>query len=239
MKHTTNAEFDEYAAEYSRLLQDPIRDGFVDDPQFFHDRKWILIRDFFARRKVDVSQLHWLDVGCGQGQLLASAGTHFAKAVGCDPSAKMLEHFSKAEVYEQPSSAELPFAAESFDFVTAVCVYHHVHGPARTELTKAIHRVLRPGGILCIIEHNPWNPVTRRIVKRCPVDVDAELLSAPASSRLVRSASFTVVETGYFLYLPEKLFRTFGALERAMRTVPAGAQYSVFCQKAGRIASAA
>jgi SAM-dependent methyltransferase len=226
-------EFDEYARHYSTLLSDPIRDGFVDDPEFFHERKWLLIRNTLTRLKVNASRMHWLDVGCGQGQLLALAGNYFANAVGCDPSAKMIEHFSSTAVHQQPSSTELPFPDESFDFVTAVCVYHHVHGAARADLTQAIYRVLKPEGIFCVIEHNPWNPITRRIVKRCPVDVDAELLSAAAAGRLLRSASFAVLETDYFLYLPEKLFRSFGALEKAVQKVPAGAQYSVFCRKAG------
>jgi SAM-dependent methyltransferase len=226
-------EFDEYAQQYSRLLRDPIRDGFTGDPQFFHERKWVLIRDFFARRKIDSSRLAWLDVGCGQGQLLALAGTHFAKATGCDPSAKMIEHCDGVEVYEQPSSVELPFSNESFDFITAVCVYHHVHGTARADLTRAIHRVLRPGGIFCIIEHNPWNPATRIIVRRCPVDVDADLLSAPLVSRLVRS-SFQILETDYFLYFPARLFKYVGTIEKSLRKLPLGGQYSVFCRKAGR-----
>ena len=62
--------------------------------------------------------------------------------------------------------------------MTAVCVYHHVEPGDRAPLTAEIRRVLKPGGMLAIIEHNPLNPVTRAVVKRIPLDRDAQLLSA-------------------------------------------------------------
>jgi SAM-dependent methyltransferase len=131
----------------------------------------------------------------------------------------------------QPSLVELPFEDGSVDFVTAVCVYHHVHGDARTLLTEEIRRVLRPGGLCCIIEHNPWNPVTRAIVRRCAVDVDAELLTASETNRLFGASGFRQVATDFFLYLPESLFRGIGALEGIFSKVPLGGQYAFMAQK--------
>src|SRR6266568_7563264 len=132
-----NSEFDRYAPQYPDLLNDPVRNRFASDPVFFHRRKWMLIRDFFARFSIDSSRLSWLDVGCGQGELLTIAGRAFARAAGCDPSSRMLHSCASAEVYEQPSPKQLPFPDRSFDFVTAVCVYHHVHGGDREILTKS------------------------------------------------------------------------------------------------------
>ena len=225
-----SAEFDQYATEYSHLLNDPLRDRFTSDPVFFHRRKWMLIRDFFAQRNVNPSNLRWLDVGSGQGELLRLAGGSFAQAVGCDPSSKMIQSCPGEEVYEQPSPAEFPFPDRSFDFITAVCVYHHVHGGDRALLTKSIQRVLKPGGLFCMIEHNPWNPVTRTIVGRCAVDVDAELLAASNASQLLNAGGFELLRTIYFLYLPEKLFGHFGAMERPLERAPLGGQYALLGQ---------
>jgi SAM-dependent methyltransferase len=224
-------EFDQYAAEYSHLLADPVRDFFAGNHLFFHRRKWMLIQDFFARQKVDCSRLSWLDVGCGQGDLLRLAGANFARAVGCDPSGGMIQSCGSARVCEQPSAAELPFPDNSFDFVTAVCVYHHVHGEDRALLTRSIHRVLRPGGIFGMIEHNPWNPITQVIVKRCPVDSDAELLTASDATRLAAAVDLQIVETDYFLYFPENVFERFGRVERALRKLPFGGQFATFWRK--------
>lgn len=222
------AEFDEYASSYSELLRDPIRDRFAGDTEFFHIRKWSVIRNFLNRNQMDPASMSWLDAGCGQGQLLHIAGKHFRRAFGCDPSRQMITCCTSAKVYEQPSPVELPFPDECFDLVTAVCVFHHVHGRDRALLSDSIRRVLKPGGVFCIIEHNPWNPVTRLIVKRCSIDWDAELLSARLASRLMRSAAFEILDRTYFLYCPESLFPAFSGIESWLRACPLGGQYAVF-----------
>jgi SAM-dependent methyltransferase len=229
-----NPEFDQYAAGYSRLLQDPIRNRFVNNSDFFHRRKWILIRDFLAQHKATPSRLSWLDVGCGQGELLKIAGGEFAQAVGCDPSTKMIETSTSAQIQQQDSPTELPFADKSFDFVTAVCVYHHVHGDERILLTNSIHRILKPGGVFCLIEHNPWNPVTQLIVKRCPVDSGAELLSPSRAVRLISSAGLELIETAYFLYFPERVFKGMARIEHFLRRWPMGGQFATFSRKRAR-----
>ena len=224
-------EFDQYAPDYTRLLQDPIRDRFAGDSMFFHRRKWLLIRNFLRKRKIYVSGLSWLDVGCGQGELLKLAGSNFAHAAGCDPSKGMIQSGISGQICEQPSPAELPFPDQSFDFVTAVCVYHHVHGEQRALLTQSIRRVMRPGGLFCLIEHNPWNPVTRIIVRRCPVDWDAEFLTASRAASLLRSAKLDLLDTEYFLYFPEKMFSHIGVIETFLKKIPAGGQFALFCRK--------
>ena len=223
-------EFDQYAPSYAELLDDPARNRFARDPLHFHRRKWLLIEGLLYRAGVTLSAQRWLDVGCGRGELLEIAGGHFAQAIGCDPSAGMLSSHPSFKTRKEPSLVELPFEDNSVDFVTAVCVYHHVHGTARKLLTREIKRVLTPGGLCCIIEHNPWNPVTRAIVKRCPVDADAELLTAPATRRLLQQTGFQPLSTDYFLYLPEKMFRRLSSLEGMLRRPPFGGQYAVLAR---------
>jgi SAM-dependent methyltransferase len=114
-----------------------------------------MIERLLKRAGVTVTAQRWLDVGCGRGELLELAGSSFAQAMGCDPSAAMLSSCAPFKVHKQLSPVELPFENSSVDFVTAVCVYHHVHGRARALLSSEIRRVLAPGGFFCIIEHNP------------------------------------------------------------------------------------
>src|SRR6266699_3836320 len=96
-------EFDQYSPEYYALLNVRLRNRFASVSVFFHRRKWMLLRDFFVQRRVNSSKLRWLDVGCGQGELLRLAGGSFAQAVGCDPSSGMIQSCADGEVYEQPS----------------------------------------------------------------------------------------------------------------------------------------
>ncbi len=226
----SDPEFNRYASSYTELLRDPLRSQFSRDPLYFHRRKWLLIQRILKQVGMIPKKLKWLDIGCGHGELLELAGNGFSEAAGCDFSAAMLPPKSSFKTYKQPSLARLPFADGSYDLVTVVCVLHHVHGGDRNLLADEIRRVVSPGGICCMIEHNPWNPVTRKIVNRCPVDTDAELLTARELSRLIRASGFCLLRTEYFLYLPERIFHRFGAIERLLSRVPFGGQYALVGQ---------
>ena len=224
-------EFDSYAREYTELLRDPLRDWFAASPLFFHQRKWSVIQEFFESRSRPMHKASWLDIGCGQGELLRLGKSAFARVAGCDLSQEMLKASEGLEVRLQTTPNSLPFAAESFEFVTAVCVYHHVDLPDRDALTRDAFRVLRPGGVLCLMEHNPLNPFTRRIVHRTPVDAHAKLLAPLVARRLVASAGFAWLDTQFFLYLPESTFRRMPRLEALLRYLPLGGQYALFAEK--------
>ena len=222
-------EFDKFARSYADLLKDPIRDRFsFAGSRFFHVRKRDLILAYFRRHKIDPRGMNYLDVGCGQGELLGLLGGSFAEARGCDPSPQMMAGIRGFETRVQQDPLRIPYEDGRFDFVTAVCVYHHVPPAGRAQLTLEVRRVLRPGGTFCIIEHNPLNPVTRIIVSRTPVDEDAILLTAGSTRSLMRRAGFQPHKTEYFLYFPERLYKTCGHLEGLMRRLPLGGQYAVF-----------
>jgi SAM-dependent methyltransferase len=226
-------EFDRYSASYEELLKDPIRDRFMGaGAEFFHLRKRDLIREHFSADGVDTRALRYLDIGCGKGELLSLLRDDFRQVAGCDPSPGMLSSSQDLETRVQEDPGKIPFDDAAFDFVTAVCVYHHVPVSARLALTREVYRVLRPGGVFAIIEHNPYNPVTRLIVSRTPVDADAVLLKSSEARDWMRSAGFTCHAPNYFLYFPEPLYRRGGRrLEHLLRGLPLGGQYAVFGTK--------
>lgn len=229
----SQAEFDQYSSNYHDLLRDPIRDRFGGgDVDFFHKRKRDLIAEHFQRRGVDTRSQAYLDFGCGKGELLALLQPQFALVAGCDPSSGMLESSANVapsfETRMQVDPAKIPFEDASFDFVTAVCVFHHVPVAARDALVKEIRRVLRPGGTIAIIEHNPINPVTRLIVSRLPVDADAILLYPNEVRRLYEANGIRVEDLRYFLYFPERLYSKLTSVEEALDRVPMGGQYAIF-----------
>jgi SAM-dependent methyltransferase len=226
-----NAEFDKYSSEYERLLHDPIRERFAPGSHFFHERKWLLLRDWFSRAGLDAPRLSWLDVGCGKGELLRLGRPHVGRAVGCDLSEKMIETIDDLEVHHQKAPDRLPFEDAALDVVTAVCVYHHVEPSLRPALCSEVRRVLRPGGVFGIIEHNPYNPLTQLIVHRTPVDADAQLLTARKTRRLMRSAGFEGCATQYFLFLPGSLFHKLAMIEHMCCRLPLGGQFAVFGKK--------
>jgi len=220
-------EFDHYAADYDDLLDDPIRRRFTQSQQFFAERKIDVLLALMRAVGRDAHALRWLDVGCGRGELLHLGQAAFASVAGCDVSTGMLRNASGIPVVHQTDPLRLPFEDGQFDVVTAVCVYHHVEPAVRPTLLRDTVRVLSPGGLAVIIEHNPWNPATRLIVSRTPVDQHAQLLSAPSARRLLASADLRPVATHYFLLLPPPIYRRMGWVERALASVPAGGQYAV------------
>jgi len=226
------AEFDRLAPDYQALLKDPIRDPFAPDATFFVTRKVQVLGEFAAREGIDRRRATWLDVGCGTGDLLRMGRDSFQRALGCDVSAGMLEACADLEVTLQDDPLRLPYGDATIDWLTAVCVFHHVEPGDRPPLIREMMRVLRPGGIVAVIEHNPFNPAVQIIVRRTPVDANARLLSARQARTLLRTGGVTVVDTRYFLLLPEAVHRRLGALESALGHVPLGGQYAVFGRRA-------
>lgn len=232
---TPPPRFDRLSSSYEELLRDPLRDRFTGpEAMFFHRRKGDLIRRFFRRRSMTTSALRYLDVGCGKGELLHLLQPDFKQTAGCDVSVSMMRPISQItgiETRVQKDSLQIPFGDAEFDLVTAVCVFHHVPPADRRKLTREIGRVLRPGGVFCMIEHNPFNPVTRLIVSRTQVDADAILLQATEARRLAAEAGLAPLEQDYFLYFPPALYRYLGRTEALLAKVPLGGQYALFSGK--------
>src|SRR5262245_48400279 len=232
MSSKSEREFDRYAADYEELLRDPIRDRFAESSDFFHRRKWDVLSDFLRRRAVATRQARWLDVGCGKQELLRLGRHAFAQVAGCDPSDEMLHGSADIDLSFQQDPKVLPFDNDCFDLVTAACVFHHVEPRDRDALTLEVRRVLKPGGLFSVIEHNPLNPITQLVVRRSPIDVNARLLTAGSARRLMRRAGFSPLMTTYSLYLPSKVYALASPVERFLRHLPGGGQYAVFGAKA-------
>jgi SAM-dependent methyltransferase len=229
-------EFDRFSHSYEDLLKDPIRDRFSGGTsEFFHRRKRDLIVEYFHCRGINTRELSYLDLGCGKGELLTLLHDDFAYACGCDPSHQMITtgqlkaHGIDARV--QHEIGRIPFEDGQFDLVSAVCVYHHLPPDHRRGLTAEARRVLRPNGTFVIIEHNPYNPLTRLIVSRTPVDADAILLRPSETRHLFEHQGLVIEDQRYFLYLPERAYRRLGFLEAALGPwMPLGGQYAVFAR---------
>jgi SAM-dependent methyltransferase len=126
--------------------------------------------------------------------------------------------------YRTYDGETLPFADESFDLAFAVNVFHHVDPPDRAALAAELARVVRPGGIVAVFEHNPLNPLTRLVVSRCEFDEGVELLSTREVSALLTRAGLQPVERRYILFFPWRA-AFLQRLEARLGPVPLGAQH--------------
>ncbi|TIU25363.1 MAG: class I SAM-dependent methyltransferase, partial [Mesorhizobium sp.] len=108
----------------------------------------------------------------------------------------------------------------------AICVMHHVP-PENWKLFAAeLARVTRPGGVVLIFEHNPYNPLTRRAVSNCPFDEDAVLLSKGQVMKHLHDAGLRDVDGRYILNVPS-INGPLRRIDEALGFVPFGAQYYV------------
>ncbi|MCH8806373.1 MAG: methyltransferase domain-containing protein [Planctomycetes bacterium] len=219
---------------YDELVADPIKTRFASDPTFFAQIKRDVALEFLPRYFDAASRenLRVLDVGCGTGELMRSLEQSFRNVQGCDPSLSMVCRAGVNAAY-MPSELQLPFDAGTFDVATCACVYHHIAPEIRLAHLAEIRRVLKPGGVLLVFEHNPRNPLTQFIVHRCPIDASAKLIGAPGMKRLFRSAGFERVRTRYYLFLPRRLYRHFGACERLFSLTTLGGQYCSIARNPG------
>jgi SAM-dependent methyltransferase len=217
--------FDAYDESYRNVVQASV--DFSGLPHsFFTSVKGVVIRDVveahFGSRAAEA-----IDVGCGVGALHPHLRGLFARLCGVDVSAPCIERArldNPDNEYRQCEGATLPYGSATFDIGLAVCVMHHVTPGEWPPFLQEMRRVVRRGGLVCIIEHNPFNPLTRYAVARCEFDRDAVLLRAARLEELMADAGLQNVTTRNFLFLPSAapLARR---IERSLAWLPLGAQY--------------
>ena len=128
-----------------------------------------------------------------------------------------------AASYQVYDGRRLPYENDEFDVVFAICVLHHVDPLDRRPLLAELARATKPGGLTMVFEHNPLNPLTRRVVRNCAFDEGVELIGRGELIRLFRAAGLAVADREYLLFFPWRA----DALERRLTRLPLGAQYVV------------
>lgn len=136
-----------------------------------------------------------------------------------------------AATYQAYDGTRLPFDDDSFDLAFAICVLHHVEPVDRAAFVAEAARVVRPGGLVAVFEHNPWNPLTRVAVDRCEFDEGVTLLPRREVARLLADAGLTVEQRRYLLFLPVDAGWAHRA-DRALAWLPLGGQHQVVAQVA-------
>jgi ubiquinone/menaquinone biosynthesis C-methylase UbiE len=129
--------------------------------------------------------------------------------------------------YREFDGRTFPFDDASFDLVTTICVMHHIAPSEWVSFIGEMRRVVRPGGLVCVIEHNPYNPLTRLAVARCEFDRDAVLLGAGTTQKLMAAAGLREIAARHFLLLPWET-EPARRFEKALGGMPLGAQYAAF-----------
>ncbi len=232
----TDAEFDQYARGYDAGMEHPWKRWAGDSRAGYLQPKldWLrrVLTQWRTTHGIAEADLRLLEVGCGDGVFLRGVrATGFSGALtGCDVSVEMIrvarEQATAAEAitWDVSETATLPYGPCSFDVAVLCAVLHHVAPAERAVFMTQVRRTLRPGGLVCIMEHNPWNPVTQYVVSTTPIDAEAHLLSHRAAQRLLVQAGIQPGPVEHILFVPPRL-SPLAILERWLAWFPMGGQY--------------
>ena len=221
-------DFDHHADTYREDVKNAISWS-GKDVDYFAKGKADLLRALVARRLGDPCGQRVLDVGCGVGVTDRFLTGCFAQLHGIDLAADAVEQARAANPsvhYRAYEGGRMPFEDGSVDVAFTICVLHHVPPAEWVAFAREMRRVVRPGGLVVVFEHNPLNPLTRVSISRCPFDEDVTLLRAGTTENLLREVGLHDPERRFFFFLPLRDIAE-SRLERTLARLPLGAQYYV------------
>ncbi|QPC87433.1 methyltransferase domain-containing protein [Mesorhizobium sp. NBSH29] len=221
-------EFDAYRASYSDAVDKAISVPGLD-VDFFTRAKASRLLDWLSANVGPAEELSVLDVGCGVGNYHPLVSGRLAQLTGVDPSVECLDE-AKARnslvAYKASDGLTLPFEDNVFDAAFAICVMHHVPPEQWALFVAEMARVVRKGGAVLVFEHNPLNPLTQRIVSRCPFDEDATLLRKKRVTAYFDEAGLSDISGHYILTVPS-VEGPLRWIDDRLSSLPTGAQYFV------------
>lgn len=222
------SEFDQYRDNYSSQIDDAIRFSGKSHDYFTRVKADYLIK-VLKEATPKTSPIRLLDIGCGHGIIhpfLLNKELPL-EIVGVEIAASVLDvarQNNPTVTYDSYAGEILPYATASFDAAVTITVMHHVPPQQWSAFLAEMKRVVRPGGLVVVFEHNPYNPLTARIVRNCPIDENAVLLPSQCLKRLMRGVGLADVKARFILLTPFEA-APFAFAERIAARLPLGAQY--------------
>lgn len=212
--------FDEFSSNYKDKLNKCIG-NFDNNVSYYYSGKAKI-----AKRELGYDPSKILDFGCGVGSLLEFLKDNFkdSKLYAYDKSLKSLAYVKSR--YPNVNCIENLENSEKFDLIILTNVVHHVKSAERDKLFKKIFKILSDNGKLLIFEHNPFNPITLKIVANCEFDIDAEIINKKNLIQICKKNNFILEKSGYIHFFPSKL-KLFFNFEKYLKWLFLGAQY--FC----------
>lgn len=228
--------FDIFAENYRNILNESLKNsGYVSS--YFAERKVVEILSHVKDETLE-SRLKILDLGCGDGLTAVYFRKYFSGSFisGLDISRECIEvslnrNIANAE-FNTYNGKVIPYNNSSFDIILLAGILHHLaNRESRLNILRECYRVLRRDGILFIFEHNPYNPITLKIVNDCPFDDDAILIDCAELKKILGELGFKS-KFRFIVFLPEFVKRK-EFFEKLLYWIPFGGQYYTISKKAG------
>ena len=162
---TRSGEFDNFARDYKSLLDRSVKIS-GDSSEYFCEYK----ARYVARTMGAQFSGKILDFGCGIGLLSVHLKKHLPAATihGYDVSSQSLQLIPPELTCQGRFSDQLDDLDDDYELAVLSNVMHHIPKDQRQRTIVDITAHLAAGGKLILFENNPWNPVTRWVVRHCP-----------------------------------------------------------------------
>ncbi|MEO6233254.1 MAG: class I SAM-dependent methyltransferase [Ferruginibacter sp.] len=226
MNERTFDDFDEFATNYRSIHTENLKLSGADS-LYFAQHKILQLK-----QTEEDNGLTLLDVGCGDGAAEIFLNEFFPswKLEGIDITKQSIAEAQNRKIpaanFQLYNGTEIPFEDNKFDIVFMAAVLHHIDFSLHNIVISEIHRALKPGGRIYIFEHNPLNPFTRYLVKTCPFDKNAKLLSSNYCKQILKEKLFKQIKVKYILFFPRKgLLSKLIWMEEKLGWLPIGGQY--------------
>lgn len=235
------SEFDKFARDYEAILSESIKSsGF--SLSYFDEYKIKEIYTFVKSEGLRDNEIKFLNFGCGTGRSEKIIRKYFKKSVICsiDISEKSVAVAKENNkdldniMFKSFDGYRIPFD-DKFDIIHVANVFHHIPHGEHQAVLEGIYQNLNKNGFLFIFEHNPFNPITLKIVRSCELDKDAKLLNPFYTNRILSQSGFEWRRIRFIHFFP-KIFWFLFSVEKYLRKIPFGAQY-YFAAKKGRTLS--
>lgn len=149
---------------YKRYFSSQV--GKADPASFkalFEEQKWFFSHEIIPHFPKDKS-IKILDIGCGNGSLLAAAKEKgYTNVTGIDISPEQVEIANKlgvTEVKQGNLNDLISEGNETFDLVSGMDIIEHFSKDELTELVLNLKKIIKPGGMLIFRTPNMDAPMT-------------------------------------------------------------------------------
>lgn len=230
-----NSEFDRFAGDYDQLLKKSITASGYDAAYFDEHKIKTVYRDYIVSNEGADTKIKIMNFGCGTGKSEQYINTYFPDCSVCsvDVSERSItvakernEKYNNVKFIHFTNVQELENLTQTFDVIFAANVFHHIPEELHVITLKTLKKLLSPGGYLYVFEHNPKNPLTRKVFETCEFDVGCKMIKPQLFSQLCKDAGFNEIEKNYVLFFP-KVLAVLTGLEKYLKWCSWGAQYYI------------
>ena len=219
MNSNTAPEFDNWSKNYEEYIET----SHMYYLKVKFDHLSMVIKEKFKKNKIKI-----LDIGCGRFDSWKYIKGRYSQIWGIDESEKMFSDieapYPLAVRSMKGDILDIPKKDGVFDLTFSFCIFHHLDVKNIQKAISEMKRVTSQGGLVIIGEHNPINPITRFMVRRCILDKEAVLWKPSILIEKATELGLKYCGVRYCIFFPE--FLSFlSPLEKLIHNLPLGGQY--------------